>query len=337
MSCPICLDDNCKKEYYVTDCNHIFHKECLLQIKNSKTHYMITKNEFTMLHCPLCRTALSLYNLSYKTFNSEILDKNVFKYIKKINKIIKTSHLNKNYTFISGGFATALYSHLTNKNMPFLFNDIDIYYIDYHNLYEVNAEKHYITNCNVRSINIKDVRKIKGIQKNNTQLSINPISQSELGNVPGLSRPDRNQDLRRHREYNDNNDNNYIFDHTQEYIPLPSSFESSPKLEREYNYDIIYLKDCTSDIIGFEHKNQSVCDIFEANILHTFNNFDLSCCKVAFTIIDDYLKFYIHSDYYRKSVNICHYSDKKTKQRINKYKERGYEFNTYTYCCNFDF
>jgi hypothetical protein len=42
MSCSICLDDNCKKEYYVTDCNHIFHKECLLQMKDSKTNYMIT-------------------------------------------------------------------------------------------------------------------------------------------------------------------------------------------------------------------------------------------------------------------------------------------------------
>jgi hypothetical protein len=314
MSCSICLDDNCKKEYYVTDCNHIFHKECLLQIKNSKTNYMITKNEFTILNCPLCRKALSLYNLSYKTFNSEILDKTVFKYIKKINNIIKTSHLNKNYTFISGGFATALYSHLTNKNMPFIFNDIDIYYIDCHNLYDANEQKHYINNCKVRNINIKDVQKIKGIQhKNNTA--------STIGRIPGTSPVVYRRD-------------DYIFELNQDYIPLPQPSESNVK---QQNYDIIYLRDCTNDITEFDSKNKSNSEILEENILHTFNNYDLSCCKVAFTILDDYIEFYIHSDYYRKGVNICYYSDKKTKERINKYKERGHEFNKYTYCCNFDF
>ena len=328
MSCSICLDDNCKKEYYVTDCNHIFHKECLLQIKNNKTNYMITKNEFTILNCPLCRKALSLYNLSYKTFNSEILDKTVFKYIKKINNIIKTSHLNKNYTFISGGFATALYSHLTNKNMPFIFNDIDIYYIDCHNLYDANEQKHYINNCKVRNINIKDVKKIKGVQYNNNSSSnisnIYPIPGPNFGrggDDPAVHRPELSRD-------------DYIFDHTQEYIQLPQPSESTVK---EQNYDIIYLRDCTNDIIGFDYKNKSGNDILEENILHTFNNFDLSCCKVAFIILDDYIKFYIHSDYYRKGVNICYYSDKKTKERINKYEERGHDFNKYTYCCNCDF
>jgi len=322
MSCSICLDDNCKKEYYVTDCNHVFHKECLLQIKNSKTNYMITKNEFTILNCPLCRTTLSLYNLSYKTFNSEILDKTVFRYIKKINKIIKSAHLHKNYTFISGGFAAALYSHLTNKNMSFLFNDIDIYYIDFHNLYEVNEEKHYINNCKVRNINIKDVKKIQDVKKK---------QDVDCKNIPGSN-------ISRHREYNHFD---YRFDDNQDYISLPQSSGSIVKdrscTKQEQSYDIIYLKDCTNDIIGFDYKNQSVSNIIEENITHTFNNFDLSCCKVAFTIADDFLKFYIHSDYYRKSVNLCYYSDTKTKERINKYKERGYEFNKYTYCCNFDF
>jgi hypothetical protein len=33
----------------------------------------------------------------------------------------------------------------------------------------------------------------------------------------------------------------------------------------------------------------------------------------------------------------CFYNKWGTKERINKYKERGHEFNKYTYCCNFDF
>lgn len=311
IACSICLDDTCIKEFYVTDCNHIFHKECLLHIKNSKTSYMITKNEFTILNCPMCRKELSLYNLSYKTFNSEILDKLVFKYIKKINKIIKTLHLNRHYVFISGGFATALYSYLTNKKTHFLFNDIDIYYIDYDNLYEINDQKQYVNNCKMRNINIKDVQNVKGTEINHKQ------QKKKSYPPPSPLIIDSEADNHLEEPTNDRNTNT---------LPLSESFQ---------NYDIVYLRNCLSDMYNY---NQHLThNMLEENILHTFNNFDLSCCKVAFTIYDDYIKFYVHSDYYRKNVNICYYSNKKTKERINKYKERGYEFNAYTYCCNFEF
>jgi len=116
MSCAICLEDDAQKEFFVTDCNHVFHKECLLSIKEQPERSLLVKHNFTILNCPLCRYKLSLYDLNYKSFSTEILDHNVFKQIKYIYKQFKKLHLNPNYVFISGGFATALYAKLTNKN-----------------------------------------------------------------------------------------------------------------------------------------------------------------------------------------------------------------------------
>jgi hypothetical protein len=270
-SCAICLDEDANKEFYVTDCNHVFHKECLLQTKGINKNVLIQKSEFTILNCPLCRQKLSIYNLNLKTFCSEVLDCEIFSQIKSVYKHVKNLHLNQECVFISGGYATALYSKLTNKNTIFDFTDIDIYYIDYHNLYTKNSKNIYRNSCKTHINNIKDVQK-----------------------------------------------GNFVFNKESHTNKL---------------YDIIFLE--SEDSHGISYNS----NILESSILKTFKGFDLSCCKVAFTIVDDYIKFYIHSDYYRKSVNICEFSSVKTEQRIIKYQYRGYEFNTsnYTKCCHYEY
>ena len=42
-SCAICLDEDAKKEFLVTDCNHIFHMECLLQTKEINKNIIIVE------------------------------------------------------------------------------------------------------------------------------------------------------------------------------------------------------------------------------------------------------------------------------------------------------
>jgi hypothetical protein len=262
MSCAICLDDDSQKDFYVTTCNHTFHNECLLKTKLLNSESAMYKSEFTVINCPLCRNKLSIYNINYKIFYSGLLEKDLYKQLVAIYHKIKGLHLNKEYTFIAGGFAAALYSKLTNKNTLYEFSDIDIYYIDYHNLYESNILKLYggeTNNCNFKSSCVKSMQK--------HQIMLNP-------------------------------------------------------------YKIV-----DADVILLNKGNNSSTSTIEDTILTVFDNTDLSCCKIAFTLKDDLIKFYIHSDYYKKTAHICHHSIKKTKKRIAKYKHRGYSFEYYSYCC----
>ena len=56
MSCAICLDDTCQKEYYVTTCNHVFHNSCLLKVNNIYRIYNKNdKVQFECIKCPICR------------------------------------------------------------------------------------------------------------------------------------------------------------------------------------------------------------------------------------------------------------------------------------------
>lgn len=265
-SCAICLDEDAKKEFFVTDCNHVFHKECLLQTKEIHKNIVIRKNEFTILNCPICRQRLSMYNLTYKRFCCQILDYEIFLQVKAIYNHVSCLHLKKNKVFISGGYATALYSKLTNKNTQFNFTDIDIYYIDYDNLYEINHNHVYYTDCKTNISNIKDVHKGKFLFNNET----------------------------------------FLF--------------------KDYNLIILDKGD----------DNNGNINLIENSILKTFKGVDLACCKVAFTMTGDYITFFIHSDYYRKSVNFCEFLVDITEKRVKKYKSRGYEFNAFNYtkCCN---
>ena len=259
MSCAICLDDNSQKEFYVTICNHIFHKECILKTKVLNDSVAVYKSDFTLIQCPLCRKNLSMYNLNYKIFYSGILENTIYNELLSIYSKIKDSHLNTNYTFIGGGYAVALYNKLTNKNTKYNFNDVDIYYIDYDNLYENNIIERYNTEtgCKFKTPFLKSIKK-QIIKLNN----------------------------------------------------------------KVFETDILYIKKST-------YVNK-----IEDSIMSVFNNTDLSCCKVAFTLTDNIIKFYIHSDYYKNTAHICNYSLKKTKKRITKYQERGYNFDYFTYCCN---
>jgi len=252
MSCSICLDDDSSKEFYITSCNHIFHKECLLKTNTSPDYIC---QYFTHISCPMCRNQLSLYKTNTYKFSYNILSNDCYLLVRRILKTIKDLHLNKDYVFISGGFSTALYSKLTNKNKKFEYSDIDIYYIDYDNLYERNIKSSYFTSCDLK-LNIKNIKK------------------------------------------------NYSNDYDRS------------------TYDIIYL---------YPYKKH------DKNIKETidimFTSFDLSCCKTAFTIKDDYIQFYIHEDYFLNKVNLCSHSLFRTGMRIEKYKKRGYTFEKFTECC----
>jgi len=155
MSCSICLDDDSTKEFYVTSCNHIFHKECLLKT-NTSVNYL--DNIFTHISCPMCRNQLSLHKIHTYKFSYNILSNDDYLMIKKIARTIKELHFNKNYIFISGGFSNALYSKLTNKNKKFEYNDIDIYYIDYDNIYEKGLNSRYFSSCEL-NLHIKNIKK----------------------------------------------------------------------------------------------------------------------------------------------------------------------------------
>lgn len=67
--CPICLNIITSKEKYITNCNHMFHKECI-------TEWIL--NTYT---CPICRTKvypkLSLHccKLTYKNIYKKIYEK----------------------------------------------------------------------------------------------------------------------------------------------------------------------------------------------------------------------------------------------------------------------
>ena len=58
------------------------------------------------------------------------------------------------------------------------------------------------------------------------------------------------------------------------------------------------------------------------------SSFDLDCCKIAMTISNDVIKFYIHNDFHVDSYIIKNNSET-TIKRVKKYRERG--FNCYNY------
>jgi hypothetical protein len=180
--------------------------------------------------------------------------------IKTINQKIRELHLNKNYIFIAGGFASAFYSSLTNKNKTIEYDNINLYYIDFDNLYEYSKHSKPIMKCENTNNIIKKIETYSNIDSYNRML-----------------------------------------------------------------YEIAFLTSKTKNSIDMD-------------ILHSiqllFNSYDLSCCKIAFVIKNNYLEFYIHTDYYLNIVNVCGHSMFHTGLRIDKYKKRGYQIDKYTTCCS---
>lgn len=59
--CPVCLEKIIlKKDSYLTDCGHAFHRQCLFQVLENKWK----ENLFTILQCPLCRCKLGVPEFS---------------------------------------------------------------------------------------------------------------------------------------------------------------------------------------------------------------------------------------------------------------------------------
>ena len=146
MSCAICLDDTCQKEYYVTTCNHVFHNSCLLKVNNIYRIYNKNdKVQFECIKCPICRNELYIQTITIKKYSCNILKNDLYLLIKTLYDKIKHFNLNNDYVFISGFFADHLYKYLTailtntisssNITLSLYEKKIDLYYLDYDDLY----------------------------------------------------------------------------------------------------------------------------------------------------------------------------------------------------------
>ena len=59
--CPVCLEKILlKKDSYLTDCGHAFHRQCLFQVLENKWKEKL----FGILNCPLCRCKLGFPEFS---------------------------------------------------------------------------------------------------------------------------------------------------------------------------------------------------------------------------------------------------------------------------------
>lgn len=229
-SCLICLDDTHKKELYVTSCNHIFHKTCLLKIDNlEKVRNLNDEMKFNIIQCPLCRTKISIPEIFRKQYSCMVLNDKIFHSISNLYIKLNDLNLNKNYVFITGYSAKVLYN-LINYNIDNV-NDDDLYgsflsshicYIDYDDLY----------NCN--NINEKYMKNI----------------------------------------YDINYYTNYIKD---------------VKVQKRHR--IMYI-----------NKNNHCNTNLNKHIRIMFDNCKINSYKICFIIKDNYIDFYIHSDFYKNNL-----------------------------------
>jgi hypothetical protein len=164
MSCSICLEDSRQKEFYVTTCNHVFHKSCILKVNNIyKINDKNDKVQFEYKKCPICRNELYIQTITIKNYSCNILKHDLYLLIKIIYDKIKYFNLNKNYVCISGLFADNLYKYLTcilnntasslSTTLSLYENKIDLYYLDYDNLYPADISiPFYKKNTNLRKL-----------------------------------------------------------------------------------------------------------------------------------------------------------------------------------------
>lgn len=179
-SCLICLDDTHKKELYITPCNHIFHKTCLLKIPNlEKIHNFNDEIKFNIIQCPLCRKKMSIPEIFRKQFSCSILNEKLFNSLSNLYRKLNEFNLNKKYVFISGYSAKLLYN-LIHENSNDIDNDFllcsNICYIDYDDLYHSNnLSERYIKNLFdleyynnfIKDIKIQKKHRILYLNKNN--------------------------------------------------------------------------------------------------------------------------------------------------------------------------
>lgn len=232
-TCLICLDDTFKKELYVTTCNHIFHKSCLLNITDTEKIYNYNDElKFTTINCPLCRKKLSIPKIFKKQISCSVLDDKIFSTVKSLYNKINDFNLNKQYLFITGFSAKILHNiifkmdNINDINNICNFSDYllssNICYIDYDNLY------------NNKNINILNEKYVKNLYE------------------------------------------------TEYY----NYFIKDIKIQKKHR--IIYLS--TNNYCGIN---------INKHIQTHFDHCKISCYKIGFMIKDNYIDFFIHSDFYK--------------------------------------
>ena len=83
------------------------------------------------------------------------------------------------------------------------------------------------------------------------------------------------------------------------------------KRSNNKNDEVILQKILSFDLIYTYHRKP----------YEIIDSFDLDCCKIAMTFNNSDIKMYIHNDFYVDSYRII---NKKTRERIKKYRERGF-------------
>ena len=106
-----------------------------------------------------------------------------------------------------------------------------------------------------------------------------------------------------------------------------SNYSSSNMFQYNSKYGI-YLKKKESET-KIELNQILLLDLVKVNTTNPskiISSFDLDCCKIAITISDNIIKFYIHNDFYVDSYTVQN-SYINTMNRVIKYRSRG--FNCY--------
>lgn len=222
-TCLICLDEYYLKELYVTSCNHVFHKSCLLKINNIDTVKNLNDEmTFTIINCPICRNKLSIPDIFRKQYSCTVFNDNIFKNLRNLYTKLNDVNLNKEYVFITGTSAKMLYNLINSNNdtNEILVNDLyNICYVDYHDLYDT---------CYIKDKSIKILY--------NTEYCINYI-----------------KDIKYHKKTK-----------------------------------IIYM-----------NKNNHCGTNLYKHIRTIFDNCKIPSYKICFIIKDNYIEFFIHSDFYK--------------------------------------
>lgn len=121
----------------------------------------------------------------------------------------------------------------------------------------------------------------------------------------------------------------YIWEYIKQKYNLHKTTETN-----NYNCNEYFDLGCIREVEKLQNTDINLkIDIIqiEKKFLHAVvENFDLDCCKISIGFYEDNIRFCINNDFYIDSYKyISENSINKTKERIKKYRERG--FNCYDY------
>lgn len=132
------------------------------------------------------------------------------------------------------------------------------------------------------------------------------------------------------------------------YRPAPAECHSHDDMDDNVDSEWCTL---SKNVAGVQHKSTSDNNVsyrlidIHASVLYdirsvvedTFRSFDLSCCKVAFVLETDCIRFFIHRDYYAGIVKVCAKRFEQTCARMKQFIDRGYTFERQVSCCGHDY